>query len=1124
MSTSVAAETVGELFNRAFALHQANSLKDAKRLYQEVLARDPKHAHALHSLGVIDAGEGRWTEAIQWFRRAIEHTADEAIFYHNLGRTLQADGQSAEAVKTLRKATAVNPDFIGAWQALAEIYYALENTTEAARAIRKVAELQTKTAEAYNQKGVTLAQENKLKEAVEAFRAGMACNPRGAGLYFNAGNVLTALGHYADAISCLTQALTLVPKATQIYVSLSNTQYRSGDLNAALQSRAKAWQLDPKIPESRFEVSASPIVASPRRPNVTESASPATPKGGGAISLSIPQAIQQAIERHGAGDLATAEALYRKVLAVDADNADALHLYGVLLHQRGLHRGALDLLDRAIATNKLAASYYSNRALVMMALGEFEGAEENCRRALAIDPTHQGARDNLSFVQKGRLKRATTSRAVPQPVRINYVLPTNAAFANSGLHPNHLSGMGLGQPSDPGTFKTSLPQEGAGSETGFGNALEHHRRGNLSEAERGYRQVLDRGPGHVDALHMLGLVAIQTGNLDEGIRLIRQSLDLRDEQPLAHSNLGNALIDAKQPAAALIHLDRAIALQPALLEAHHNRGRALVHLHRALEAVESLDYVLAHAPRFAPSIAARGFALQQQGETEKALNHYDQALELQPDLIEALSFKGALLFRLGRYRRAAQCYDSLLRIAPNYHFARGNLAYCRLSYCEWTHYAVDVEAITAGVRSGTPIVAPLELTHLPGSSADQLQCARTFISLLHPPKPRSLWTGESYGHERIRLAYVSTDFQDHATAYLTAGLFEFHDRSRFDVTLVSLGADDGGTMRRRLQSAADRFVDASHWQDDQVAKDLRENKIDIVISLQGLVQQARWGILAHRPAPIQVSYLAHPGTSGADYVDYILADGHVIPESEDQYYSEKVVRLPSSYQVNDNKREIATGLKLQRSDFNIPENAFVFCCFNNPAKFTPDVFDVWCRLLKKVTHSILWLFEANADVAAELRREAALRDVHADRLQFVRWSVVNEHVARYSLADLFVDTVPYNAHTTASDALWAGLPVLTCRGSTFAGRVGSSLLNAVGLPELICQTLQEYESLALALARNPQRLQRLRSRLSQSRETCALFNTPQTTRDIEAAYTAMWEARNTGGGRQSYVPGSQAGS
>jgi tetratricopeptide (TPR) repeat protein len=395
-------KTAQDLFSQAFTLHQANQVETARTLYGQVLEQEPGHVFAIHSLGLIALNDRRHREAIELFERAIRLKGDEAVFHHSLARAVQGDGRLHDAIPSLRKAVELNSEFVAAWQALAEVYYALDNTDEAAGAIRKVAELQTKTAEAHNQKGIALVKEGQLKEAVESFRAGIACNPSGSGIYYNVGNVLTALGQYGEALLCLTQAARLEPKAPAVYVSLSNAQYRKGDLNAALEARAQAWRLDPNIPEQRFEVTASPLVASPRKKKPPSPGQPAVAQSNGTVTISIAQAIQQGIERHRAGDLASAEALYRKVLAVDGANADALHLLGVLLHQRGMHRAALDLVDQAIAKNGNSATFYSNRALILTALGEVEGAEQNCYRALELDPNHKEARDNIALVIRKR--------------------------------------------------------------------------------------------------------------------------------------------------------------------------------------------------------------------------------------------------------------------------------------------------------------------------------------------------------------------------------------------------------------------------------------------------------------------------------------------------------------------------------------------------------------------------------------------------------------------------------------------------------------------------------------------------------------------------------------------------
>jgi len=398
---------------------------------------------------------------------------------------------------------------------------------------------------------------------------------------------------------------------------------------------------------------------------------------------------------------------------------------------------------------------------------------------------------------------------------------------------------------------------------------------------------------------------------------------------------------------------------------------------------------------------------------------------------------------------------------------------------------------------------------LPSTPADQLQAAKLCVQDRYLSAREPLWRGEKYAHDRIRLAYLSADFHDHATAWLMAGLFELHDRSRFETTALSYGPTVESEMRQRLQRSFDRFIDLREQTDHEVATLARRLEIDIAIDLKGFTQTARTNILALRPAPIQVSYMGYPGTMGAGYIDYILADRLVIPKDHRQWYSEKVVYLPDSYQANDSKRRIADRAPT-RDEACLPQKGFVFCSFNAVYKITPEVFTIWMRLLGAIDGSVLWLIEESAAATDNLRREAAERGISGERLVFAPRIDNDAHLARHRLADLFLDTLPYNAHTTASDALWAGLPVLTCLGSTFAGRVAASLLTAVGLPELITTSLDEYEALALRLAREPELLSSFSSGLAKNRLTCPLFNTERHARHVEAAFTRMWEIHERG--------------
>jgi predicted O-linked N-acetylglucosamine transferase (SPINDLY family) len=364
-------------------------------------------------------------------------------------------------------------------------------------------------------------------------------------------------------------------------------------------------------------------------------------------------------------------------------------------------------------------------------------------------------------------------------------------------------------------------------------------------------------------------------------------------------------------------------------------------------------------------------------------------------------------------------------------------------------------------------------------------------------------------HDRLRVAYLSADFNDHPTAYLTAGLFEQHDRSRFEITALSFGQNDNSPARRRLEAAFEHFIDVGGDSDREIAALMRRSEIDIAVDLMGFTKDHRLGVLARRAAPIQVNYLGYPGTTGAPYMDYILADATVIPEDHEAFYAERVVRIPGTYQINDNRRAISQRTPT-RGECGLPQNAFVFCCFNNPQKITPEIFDIWMRLLQATEGSVLWLITGIAKAAANLRLEAEKRGVAPERLIFAPKASVADHVARHRLADLCLDTLPYNAHTTASDALWAGLPILTCLGETFAGRVAASLLKAIDLDALITRTLGEYEALALQLARDPAYLATLKDTLIRNHDGSSLFDTQRATRHIETAYQTMIEIARRG--------------
>jgi len=523
------------------------------------------------------------------------------------------------------------------------------------------------------------------------------------------------------------------------------------------------------------------------------------------------------------------------------------------------------------------------------------------------------------------------------------------------------------------------------------------------------------------------------------------------------------------------------------------------------EAQSLMGRAIALNPAAADPHFLRGSALMQLARNEEAVACFGHAIALKPEFPEALLNRAASMFRLKQHAQAGEDYARLLGIDPGYPYARGNLLFCRLHGCDWQNFDEEVAAIAASLREGKRVVTPFDAKALSLSPADELRCASIWARDQAPAATMALTGNGPYRHERIRVAYLAEFFGENPVSTLIAGVLECHDRRRFEIVGVALGAGEKSALQDRISRAFDRHVEGAGQGDFELASLLRGMEIDIAVDLMGFTQGCRPGVFAARFAPVQVNYLGYPGTMGAPYVDYILADPIVIPGNDRCHYSEHVVHLPGSYLCGDSARVIGSRTPT-RGEAGLPESGFVFASFNNAYKFVPGMFDVWMRILGAVGESVLWLPKSSAAVLANLSREAEARGIDPARLVFAPFVPSPEdHLARLRLADLFLDTLPYNAHSTASDALWSGLPVLTCEGETFAGRVASSLLHAIGIPELVAKSLAEYEARALMLARDGGALARIKAKLAANRGTAALFDTARFTRHLESAYTAMWE-------------------
>jgi protein O-GlcNAc transferase len=776
--------------------------------------------------------------------------------------------------------------------------------------------------------------------------------------------------------------------------------------------------------------------------------------------------------------------------------ADAAQLFDAVLRAEPKHVGALNLMG-----------------VVLTQLGRLTEAESYLRRALQHHPPSDATLYNYGIVLK------VLNRPAEALQRFSEAVTLNPSVAETWNH--------------RGTTLHDLDRN--------------------EEAIADFDRATALNPRYAEAYHNKGksLLALKRG--DDALDTFGRALSINSGLTEAWLGRGHALGGLGRYDEALAAYDQAITLNPTLAEVWLGRGHVFVQLHKFDDALAAYDRAVALKPFLTEPWLVRGLVLGVFGNHQGALSAFDRALALNPNIAEAWIGRGNIFLQLHEYDDALEAYDRALALNANFAeawfgrgdvfihlsqpdkalfafdralalkqdiFAKGGRLNAKLSLSNWSNLEAEVSDLVTTVRAGKLATSPFHFIGISSSAADQLACAKRAMAD-QPSLPRA-WRGEIYSHDRIRTGYFSADFRNHPVAQLVVGMFQHHDKSRFEITALSCGPDDASDLRNSIKAAAENFIDLRTSTDEETAELIRRREIDIIVDLTGLTLYNRFNVLSRRVAPIQVNFLGYAGTTGADWMDYIIADPTIIPEDHFRFYSEEVVWLPDTYQPNayqpdDNKHCIAERLPT-RAECNLPEAAFVFCCFNGSYKITPVIFDLWMRLLRAVPDSVLWLSKPNPTAETNLGKEAELRGVPWGRIIFApKLDEISGHLARQRHADLFLDTLPYNAHTTASDALWAGLPVLTCLGETFAGRVVASLLKAIGLPELITTSLEDYEALALKVAREPSFLASIKAKLARNRDTYPLFDTARFTRHIEAAYTTMWQRHQSGAAPQAFA-------
>ena len=737
------------------------------------------------------------------------------------------------------------------------------------------------------------------------------------------------------------------------------------------------------------------------------------------------------------------------------------------------------------------------QALGLQQSGQILAAQALYRKLLTIQPDHFDATHYLGIcaAQNGKFEQAI--ELLGRAVRINNT--SAQAFHNLGLAQYDLKQYEDALLSFNNALK--LRADYADAYANCGNTYKALNK--YSEALEHYARALTFNPELANAYLNCGLILFEIKRFETALNQFQHLLALKPNDAEAHLHYGNTLVSLHRHQEAFQHFDQAIRLNPQFAEAWLNKGNVLKTLKHLDEALNCYKQAIAIHPEFDEAFNNYGLALQEQNRAAAALAYFQRAIALKPEFADSHRNSGLLLADQDQHVAALDHFEQAHAINPHLDYLPGYRLAAKNQLCDWRQRQEDFAKLTASIRNGGKAVAPQILLAISDNPLLQKQVAVRWINdkypaALTPPPARHPI------HDKIRLGYFSADFGPHPVAYLTADLFENHDRNRFELYGFSSGPETQSAIRTRVKNGFDQFIDIRLMSAEAVLKQCRELEIDIAIDLGGHTRGSLNSLFSQRLAPVQVNYLGYPGTIGAGYMDYIIADHTVIPAANSGHFAEKVIRLPNSYMVNAASRPPAEPL-LSRSQLGLPENATVFCCFNNSYKITPELFACWLTILSSVDNSVLWLSEDNPVAAANLRGLAQQRGVSSDRLIFAsRLPDFKQRLARYTQADLFLDTLPYNAHATAGDALWAGLPVLTSMGESFASRVAASQLQAIGLPELITTSLQDYQQQAIALALQPQKLTELKNRLAANRHTSALFNIHAYRQHIETAFTEMY--------------------
>ena len=907
--------------------------------------------------------------------------------------------------------------------------------------------------EANHNMGVLAVGIGKVQEALPFFKIAVEANPAAAQFWLSYIDALIKLERLADAKAVFDQAKSKGAK---------------DDGYDNLEQRLRDAQGEP------LDATKATLEKDQTKPNILD-------------SLNLEQAIKLAKKKTKEGSSEEATRIYQDILTKFPKNkraSDGLKaLLGgsvqkafklqdptqdqlqslIDLHSQGQLRQTLQRIEALVQQFPMSVVLYNIQGAVLQELGQLDLSIEAYSKALAIKPNYTAAYYNMgnALKEQGKLEEAIEAY--------------NKALA---IKPDH-------------------------SDASYNMAYTFQEQGKLEEAIATYKKVLAIKPDYVDAYNNMGNALKEQGKLEEAIAAYNKALAIKPDYVDAYNNMGVALKEKCKLGEAIEAYKKALAIKPDYADVYNNMGNALQEQGSLEEAIEAYNEALAIQPDHAEAYYNMGYTFQEQGKLEEAIATYNKAIALKPDHAEAYYNMGITIQCQGNLKEAIAAFNNALALQPDYETARGQKLYQLAHICDWDAIAEDSTLIPS-LGTNEKFVPPFVMLSLEDAPDSHRIRSEVYAKAIYLQRPLPLPALPSKKPKRIRIGYFSADFHNHATMYLMAKVFAAHDRQKFEVYAYSYGPDANDQMRQALIKSVDVFDDVREMSFKDTALLARQDKIDIAVDLKGHTQDQRLGIFAYRPAPTQISYLGYPGTIGTEFIDYIVADPVVVPSNRRSAYSEEIIYLPHTYQPNDNTRIISQKVTT-KADMGLPEDGFVFCCFNSNYKISPAEFDIWMRLLCKVNGSVLWLLKSNLWVEQNLQREAKKRGIQANRLVFAEKLPHDQHLGRQKHADLFIDTFNVNAHTTASDALWAGLPIVTKLGQGFAARVAGSLLNAVGLAELITENEHDYEALILELATNPVKLAKIKEKLAVNRLSQPLFDTQQYTKHLEDGYQQAYQ-------------------